>query len=206
VGNLPTRYPTRIVHWCDFSEHRATPGSRTGAIDAVRGRSGTGERGVGAVAERAGRWTAGAVALRPALDEGQRRARRWREVQDRPRASGQPAFDRRRLVRRAVVEHEMHAETGTSRVLRGVLSSVCFAVVSLQFSTIAATSVPNRSSISASARTPPPSSTTSRSSAAITAVSSPPSGHGHPTIARRCHFAAHGLSVRERAVAGFHTT
>ena len=46
--------------------------------------------------------------------------------------------------------------------------------MSLQPATIAATSGPNRSSISASARSPPPSSTTSCSSAAIAAVSLPP--------------------------------
>jgi hypothetical protein len=46
----------------------------------------------------------------PALDEVQPRARRRREVQLKARVGGQPALDLRRLVRRAVVEHQVDVQ------------------------------------------------------------------------------------------------
>src|SRR3954465_8000696 len=48
----------------------------------------------------------------PALDEVQPRAAGRREVQDEAGMRGEPAPDRRGLVRAAVVEHEMDVEVG----------------------------------------------------------------------------------------------
>src|SRR4051794_32655069 len=48
----------------------------------------------------------------PALDEVQPRARGRGEVQREARVREQPALDRRRLVRGAVVEHEVNVELG----------------------------------------------------------------------------------------------
>src|SRR3954447_14041331 len=48
----------------------------------------------------------------PALDEVQPRARGRGEVQDEPRVREQPSLDRWRLVRAAVVEHDMHVALG----------------------------------------------------------------------------------------------
>src|ERR1035437_6646777 len=59
-----------------------------------------------------------------ALDEVQPRRARWREVQVEARMSDEPILDRRGLVGRVVVEHEVHGERARHLVvnaLEGIL-------------------------------------------------------------------------------------